>query len=182
MPVVAARIAVPSNKESLDAALEGLVRLNMAIIRQAAAAGKPLPNPLKSKVRWRPDGWKGGPNETWDTWDICVRRGYGDCEDLGAATAAYLRLDGTNASAVVRSSNSPGVAWHCIVELPDGRQVDPSAQMGMHEYYRDQKKNIAGRRRLASDLAVVGGIADNLQMPHTATILRGLASALTQKR
>ena len=85
MPIVAARIAVPSNKPALDAALSGLVRLNKVIIAQRAASGRPLAPPSKnSAVKWRPD-----IGETWDTWDVVTARGYGDCEDLAAATAAY---------------------------------------------------------------------------------------------
>lgn len=175
MPVVAARIAVPSNKPALDAALEGLTRLNEAIIEQRAQAGAPLPKPYESKVVWRPDGFKGGHKETWDTWDVCVSRGYGDCEDLAAATAAYLRREGIPARAVVQPSNSRGVAWHAVVELPDGRIMDPSVKMGMHEYHAQQRAAVRGRRRLAADLHGVAGIVDRTHNPAVAALIRGLA-------
>lgn len=176
MPVVAARIAVPSNKPALDAALEGLTRLNEAIIEQRDQAGAPLPKPYESKVVWRPDGFKGGHKETWDTWDVCVSRGYGDCEDLAAATAAYLRREGIPARAVVQPSNSPGVAWHAVVELPDGRIMDPSAKMGMHEYHAQRRAAVRGRRNLVADLRAIAGTAERTRNPTAAALIRGLAA------
>lgn len=176
MPVVAARIAVPSNKPALDAALEGLTRLNEAIIEQRANAGKPLPKPYDSKVVWRPDGFRGGHKETWDTWDVCVSRGYGDCEDLSAASAAYLRREGIQARAVVQPSNSPGVAWHAVVELPDGRIMDPSAKMGMHQYHAQRRAAVRGRRNLVADLHAIAGAAERTQNPTAAALIRGLAA------
>lgn len=166
MPVVAARIAVPSNKPALDAALAGLVRLNMVIIEQRAASGRPLAPPSKtSAVRWRPD--KG---ETWDTWDVVTARGYGDCEDLAAATAAYLRLQGVQANAVVQHSNSPGVAWHAVVQMPDGRIVDPSAQMGMYEYHAAARRNARRKAKISGDLAKLGAMAERLGYPEAAAV------------
>lgn len=143
MPVVSARIAVQSNKPALDAALEGLVRLNVQMFRTRAAQGRPVPSVYKAGIHWQRD--KG---ETWDTADIVQRRGYGDCEDLAAWRAAELRLRGVAASAVVRPSNSPGVAWHAIVELPNGQFEDPSAKLGM---YDPKYRNLAGDSLLGSD-------------------------------
>jgi len=117
---VAATFNVPSNKPSLDAALEGLVRLNVAQRR----AG--VPALYSSGVRYRRD--KG---ETWDSAQICCRRGWGDCEDLAAWRAADLRLRGIPARAVVQRSKTPGVSWHAVVQLPNGRIEDPSRRLGM---------------------------------------------------
>ncbi len=166
MPIVAARIAVPSNKPALDAALSGLVRLNKVIIAQRAASGRPLAPPSKnSAVKWRPD-----MGETWDTWDVVTARGYGDCEDLAAATAAYLQLQGVDAQAIVKPSNSPGVAWHAVVQLPDGRIVDPSAQMGMYEYHAKTRRRARGRAKLAGDLARLGAMAEQWGYPEAAAV------------
>ena len=120
MPYVAAQLRIPSNKAAIDASLEGLVRLNLQQLR-----ARPRPELYKSGVRYRRD-----TGETWDSADIVYRRGYGDCEDLAAIRAAELRLAGVPARAVVRHSSTPGVAWHCVVQV-GRRYEDPSARLGM---------------------------------------------------
>lgn len=121
MPYVAASFDVPSDKESLDAALEGLVRVNLVQLRR-----RPRSPLYRSQVRYRRD--KG---ETWDAADKVYARRWGDCEDLAAIRAAEYRIAGVAARAVVRRSRSPGVAWHCVVQLPGGRYEDPSLRLGM---------------------------------------------------
>ena len=126
MATVSATLRVNSDKASIDAALEGLTRLNMVQLRAHGAQGRPVPPLMRAGVRWRRD--KG---ETWDTIDIVRQRGYGDCEDLAAWLAAELRLKGIAAKAVVKRSRTPGVAWHAVVQLPSGAISDPSARLGM---------------------------------------------------
>lgn len=145
MPYVAAKIQIESNKPALDAALEGLVKMNQQQIRVSAREGRPVPPLARSGVHWQRD--KG---ETWDTIDIVRRRGYGDCEDLASWRAAELREQGIAARAVVRRSNSPGVAWHAIVQLPNGQFEDPSAKMGMfNPAYRNA---VAGENIIGEEL------------------------------
>jgi hypothetical protein len=127
VPIVAARFNIPSDKSSIDAALEGLTQLNMTIMRAAAAAGQPFPSVYKAGVYWKRD-----VGETWDTVDVVQRRGFGDCEDLAAWLAASYRVKGIGARAVVRASNTPGVAWHAVTQLPSGGVEDPSVRLGMH--------------------------------------------------
>lgn len=182
MPVVAARIAIPSNKPALDTALEGLVKLNVQLLRQHAAAGHPVPELYAAGVHWQPDREKGRVVETWDTIDVVRKRGYGDCEDLAAWRAAELRWrQGVPARAVVRRSNTPGVAWHAVVELPDGKILDPSVRLGMRQWQaahrppvagdgvqgvpgraraqaqKRARRAAAGRRATGDELALVGG-------------------------
>ena len=121
MPYVAATIRMDSNAPAINAALEGLVQLNLSQMR----SGK-IPPLYRSGIRYRRD--KG---ETWDSAQVCLRRGYGDCEDLAAYRAAELRCQGIPARAVVRRSRTPGVAWHCVVCLPGGKYEDPSRRLGM---------------------------------------------------
>lgn len=136
MPYLAATIQIPSNRTDLDAALEGLVRLNVALMHQHAAEGKPVPALGLAGVHWRPDSERGQPAETWDSLDVVRRRGYGDCEDLAAWLAAEYRYKrNIMAKAVVQRSRTPGVSWHCVVHLPGGQVLDPSAKMGMHAYH-----------------------------------------------
>jgi len=132
MPYVVASMRIASDQASLEAALEGLTALNVRIMRSWQAQGRPIPKLTTAPVRWRPDRTPGGRTaERWDSFDIVLRRGFGDCEDLAAWCAAALRMRGIDARAVVRKSNSPGVAWHAIVQLPDGRILDPSRWCGM---------------------------------------------------
>ena len=159
MPFVQARIAIPSDKPSLDAALEGLTRLNVQILKTAKAAGRPVPAMYAAGVRWQPDSEKGRPSETWDTIDVVRRRGFGDCEDLAAWRAAELRFSGrdSGARAVVRRSNSPGVAWHCIVQLSNGKTLDPSIKLGMLDWHkRNRLVRPPPARGMAGDGAILG--------------------------
>jgi len=134
MPFLAATIRIPSTAPDLAAALEGLVRLNQAEIRQAKASGRPIPPLYRAGVHWQPDRAPGGkPAETWDSIEIVRARGYGDCEDLASWRAAELRENGIAARAIVRRSHTPGVAWHCVTLWPNGQMEDPSAKLGMHE-------------------------------------------------
>lgn len=119
---VAATLRVPSNVGAINAALEGLTSLNQQLLR-AGRCG-PL---YKAGVRYRRDH-----GETWDACTIVKQRGWGDCEDLASWRAAELRNAGIAARAVVVRSRTPGVAWHCVVRLPNGKIEDPSAKLGMY--------------------------------------------------
>lgn len=143
MPYVAAKIAIDSNKPSLDAALEGLVRMNQQQIRVAAREGRPVPSVYRAGVHWQRDH-----GETWDTIQIVRQRGYGDCEDLASWRAAELRERGIPAHAVVRRSNTPGVAWHAVVQWPNGQIEDPSAKLGM---YNPKYRAIVGDETAGDD-------------------------------
>lgn len=136
MPWLAATIRIPSLKPDLDAALEGLVQLNLALMRQHAKDGNPVPPLGCAGVHWQPDSERGKPAETWDSIDVVRKRGYGDCEDLASWLAAEYRYKRhIFAKAVVRPSRTPGVAWHCVVDLPGGQTLDPSAKLGMYAYH-----------------------------------------------
>jgi len=56
------------------------------------------------------------------------RRGFGDCDDLGAWRAAELRIAGEQAQAIPKPS---AVGWHIVVRRGDGSLEDPSARLGM---------------------------------------------------
>ena len=121
MQTIAATFRVPSTPRYIAAALEGLTRLNMQQLR-----ARPRPPLYKCGIRYARD-----VGETWDSADICTKRGYGDCEDLACWRAAELRLAGVPAKAVVVRSHTPGVAWHCVVRHANGRLEDPSRKLGM---------------------------------------------------
>ena len=52
-----------------------------------------------------------------------------DCDDLAPWRAAEHRLKGVKAKAV--AIRSPGIGYHVVVQLPDGRTEDPSRRLGM---------------------------------------------------
>ena len=57
-----------------------------------------------------------------------LRRGFGDCDDLGCYRAAELRMQGEKANAFARRSPA---GWHVVVRRADGSIEDPSARLGM---------------------------------------------------
>lgn len=69
------------------------------------------------------------PNEHWRNVREIWRFGGGDCEDLAAAVAAELIMQGVPARAVIQRVR-PGLA-HALVRLPDRRIIDPSRTGGM---------------------------------------------------
>lgn len=77
-------------------------------------------------------------SEVWRTLPIVLSSGWGDCEDLGCARAAELRVSGVRAVAVPRFVGAGQVGGrateliHIVVRMPDGQIEDPSARLGMH--------------------------------------------------
>jgi len=71
--------------------------------------------------------------ETWRSWSVIVRRMAGDCEDLAAAHAAWLRVQGLRARAIWSHHADIGEGqrmYHAVVETPDG-QIDIARELGM---------------------------------------------------
>jgi len=69
--------------------------------------------------------------EHWRSLREIWKYGGGDCEDLATAVAAQLTVSGTPARPVVYRVR-PGLA-HVVVQLEDGRILDPSKIGGMGE-------------------------------------------------
>lgn len=115
--------------EVARAALLGLQSADELILRRAAARGRPLPPLYRSGVRYRRET---PGTESWDTADRCMRRGWGDCEDLAAWRAAELRVSGGDPGAhVTIVPTSHARQWHAVVRRGDGRLEDPSRRLGM---------------------------------------------------
>ena len=56
--------------------------------------------------------------------------GYGSCGDIAAMVAAKHRFDGDSAARVVLEMTDPRErAFHAVVELGDGRRLDPTADL-----------------------------------------------------
>ena len=98
-----------------------------------AADERPLPPLYRSGVRYareplcRIDGREHMCKE-FTTAHETLRRGKGDCDDLGPWRASELRLAGEPAQAFARRSKA---GWHVVVRRSDGLIEDPSAKLGM---------------------------------------------------
>ena len=124
------RLAVPDRFVSagvLDAALEATT---LAAQSQMQAGEAPtFSELLQSGVRWKPEPFTDG--EHFDLPSVIGERGFGDCDDLSPALAAELRASGEDPGARARVYKSGPERWHAIVQLSDGRIVDPSRMAGM---------------------------------------------------
>lgn len=119
------RIKVPPIPEAIEALAEGLVRLNVALMRYADARGVELPPLYGSGITYRrePRG-----REWWETAEdvasVATKRS-GDCEDLAAMRAAELRFYEGEIARVRILRTSRG-SFHAVVEREDGSLEDPS--------------------------------------------------------
>lgn len=117
--------------EWLQPLLDALTAANVAWLRSHPDA----PSIYAAGVRYRrePVG-----DEKWRALPVVLASRQGDCEDLGCARAAELLVRGIEARAVPRFvgrytvSGRPSQLIHIVVRLPDGREEDPSARLGMH--------------------------------------------------
>lgn len=135
------RIECPPIPGAIEALAEGLVRLNVALMEHAAERGVEAPYLYDTDVRYRRE--KRG-EEWWETADDIlgvIKKGSGDCEDLAAYHAAWLRaFDGELARVkIIRTARG---TFHAVVEREDGSIDDPSRVQVENEMA--QKK---GRKR-----------------------------------
>lgn len=111
--------------------LQGLHRVN---VRQFASGEVPsvLARLTPHRLGYRRVRYvRRDPGEHWKMARELVLDGEGDCEDLAAAVSGELEARGIPARPVIRSVR-PGLA-HSLVELEDGRILDPSRLAGMGE-------------------------------------------------
>ncbi len=130
------RINVPPIPEAIEAVAEGLVRLNVALMRYADERGVALPPLYESGIVYRrePRG-----REWWESAEdvaALANKRSGDCEDLASYRAAELRYwDGEVARvAILRTARG---TFHAVVEREDGTLEDPSRIL--HEQERKRK-------------------------------------------
>lgn len=117
------------NPEEAEAALMGLVAVNVAQLRRGA---RPITAALRGGRRRRRLRYiRLDRAEEWRSILLIWRHGGGDCEDLAAAVAAELIVQGIAARVVIRQVR-PGL-WHALVLLPNGVLLDPSKTGGMGE-------------------------------------------------
>lgn len=126
----AVRVSMPfAGSHDLQLALDALTEWNMERMREA-----PLPPLYVSGVRYAVEPMCRGVNgferrcEEFTQAHEVMRRGWGDCDDLGPFLAAQRRLRGEDARAFARPSPA---GWHVQVRRADGSIEDPSAVLGM---------------------------------------------------
>ncbi len=127
MAIVRLGIAV-ADAMHLRIALAGLTAMNRALLKLYPST----PLLYEAGVIYRPES----PDE-WESIDIVLARGYGDCEDLASWRAAELQEAGVAAHADVY--NVRPNRWHAVVVYPDGAVEDPSRKLGMLRYQRRRR-------------------------------------------
>jgi hypothetical protein len=151
-------IVVPDEPATLNAALEGLVRINEAMMLAAIKSGRPVPPLYTSGIRY---GEEPHGREWWQTvadnlaelervQRSKAKKSTTDCEDLAGHRAAELRVWGPAWPSSVVAGHMAGVPYparaicvrtgpnmyHAIVEHPDGTREDPSRALGMGSHRR----------------------------------------------
>lgn len=119
------RINVPPVPACIEAMAEGLVRLNVELMRIADERGVELPPLYESGIVYRREA----PGREW--WESSLdmlgmaKVREGDCEDLANYRAAELRyFDGEQARTVIKRTERG--SFHAVVERADGSIEDPS--------------------------------------------------------
>jgi hypothetical protein len=121
---VIATLRLPPNAAIIEAALEGLVRVNLVLMETGVIP--PFPHETDVIYRLEPEGeedWKHGSN--------AIRDGWADCEDLAAWCVAGLRFSGEDEAARCAILRTGPTNMHCVVLMSDGRIWDPSMDLGM---------------------------------------------------
>lgn len=127
-----ATIIIPSSAASLNAMLEGFVRMQQQLLHRRERT----PPLYMSGIKYRnePPG-----QDHWATVPEVLKQGWGDCEDLAGWRAAELRQMGEHAHAVAVKTRSG--KWHAVVLRADCSVEDPSRIVVLLERHRK------GRRR-----------------------------------
>lgn len=112
------------DRESLGVALRCLQYQNLRWLRDNPDA----PHPYDAGVRYMPEL---PGRESWDIVPVIYARGWGDCEDLAGAVAAFHVFDGTDPDARAVAYRSGPRTWHAVVRRGDGSIEDPSLALGM---------------------------------------------------
>lgn len=156
---------VPDHPMTLNAALEGLVRVNVGQLLALATQGIRLPPLYASGIKYgeEPRGreWWQTISDNFDELEKYAgkpkKRSHTDCEDLAGHRAAELRCyplylcsddDLPDVAAALAAGDIEGIAanavcvrtgakvYHAVVQWPDGTIEDPSRKLGMRPQLR----------------------------------------------
>lgn len=125
-------MVIPDTPAALNQALEGLVRVNVAMLIAAIRAGRPVPPLYDLGIRYKREPV---PREWWQTVADNIVEKTADCEDLASHLSAQYRVAGMLAgipfpARAVCIRTGPK-SYHAIVRMPDGSIQDPSRVLGM---------------------------------------------------
>ncbi len=110
--------------------LSGLVAYNRYLIRRGLMPGL-YDTFREGKIRFRAEPWAGRFEEFADAL-TCLRRGWGDCDDLVPWRVAELQEQGIKASIKIYWRERQGkTLFHVECRLPNGAVEDVSAYLGM---------------------------------------------------
>lgn len=141
------QMELPTHRAVIEAALEGLVRANVEILREAARQGKVWPRLYESGVIFRAEM---PGREDWQHIGRLYAGLEGDCEDLSGALAAEARYyDGDAAARVVVVPIDEDGHFHAVVQHGSGDIEDPSVALIMREAItmpKDQKPKLSLKR------------------------------------
>jgi hypothetical protein len=156
-------VAVPEahvSKRILDGVLEGVTRLNEALIEEGSVPT--WDEALSRGVLWKPEP---PGDEHFDHAGKVVARMAGDCDDLAPYAAATMRATGEDpqARAVVKKTGPK--RWHAVVQHGDGSIYDPSKDAGMG---RPHPGVLGGALPLMGELAGVNGVGAYVNLPQLA--------------
>lgn len=118
-----ATLNLPPSVRLIEAALEGLVQVNRVLIE----TGVIPPSPLDTDVRYKRE--RSGLEE-WDNGLTCIRRKWGDCEDLNGWECAGINLDEDPEAVCTIIQTGPRL-FHCVVRMSDGSIRDVCPALGM---------------------------------------------------
>lgn len=140
--------ADPANRIDDEKSLQDLLdfvtfKLNKRYLERMHRMGQRVPNVYAGHLRYIPEE----PGvEDWCDIGRVLQRGGGDCEDLAAYHAAWLRFyaEDRNAQPVLTSQEQhcptgtrpPCRQYHVLVRRGNGQLEDPSARLGMHSALR----------------------------------------------
>lgn len=117
--------------EDIQLALDCLTTYNEHWLRRNPRA----PSLYSSGVVWKRDVCLApnvaGACERFVALPLLLQDGFGDCDDLGPARAAELRVRFNEPKARAFPIRSPGIGWHILVRRQDGTTEDPSKRLGM---------------------------------------------------
>lgn len=114
---------LPPSVRLIEAALEGLVQVNRVLIE----TGVVPPSPLDAGVRYKRE--RSGLEE-WDNALTCIKRGWGDCEDLNGWECARINID-EDPEAICQLLQTGRKMFHCIILMSDGTLRDICPDLGM---------------------------------------------------
>jgi len=124
-------IWVPLNGPvEIEAALELFTTINQIYLKA---------HPNEPKLQQAGVRYGLGNKLAWFTAPILLDKRVGDCKDLSAYRAAWLRVHGGEPRAKCHLKFVREGQWHVQVQRQDGKIEDPSVKLGMYEWMRRNK-------------------------------------------